>query len=115
MAPKKAKKGKAQFADDSDGEDIKLGDIPEPSAATAKPKGTVGKKAKKPKKKPTPGDWSDDEAPEVQEPVAQDPENLDEASEAPKPVSTFALLQVRHWLTRCSLMHVCVVEHTGGN
>ena len=106
MAPKKAKKGKKQtsdFQDLDDAEDIGLGDIPEPTAAAAKPKTSAPKK-KKGKKALKAGDWSDEEPTVNEGAVLDDPEEFDEAAAAPQPpaaASTFTLLEVRGCLSRC--------------
>ena len=97
MPPKKGKKGKKFDVDDDDGKDIQLGDIPEPTAAAAKPEAPAPKKQKS-KKKPVAGDWSDDEDAEIQEPSLVENDEAQElppsVPRAPASASTFALLQV---------------------
>lgn len=97
MPPKKGKKGKKFDIDDDNGEDIKLRDIPEPTAAAAKPKAPAPKK-KKAKQKPVAGDWSEDEDAEIQEPSVVEKDEAQEdpsaVPRAPAAASAFALLQV---------------------
>jgi hypothetical protein len=104
MPPKKGKKGKNFDLDDGDGEDKKIEDIPEPTAAAPKPKAPAPKR-KKAKKKLVAGDWSDDEDADIQNAceVKKDEiqEDLPVGPRAPAAPSTFALLQVScmtHWM-----------------
>ncbi len=115
MAPKKAKKGKKQASDFPDPEDVEdsgVGDIPEPTAAAAKPKTSAPKK-KKGKKALKAGDWSDEEPAEDEGAAIHEPEEVDEAAAAPQPpaaASTFALLEVRDCLSRCFLQELSHVS-----
>ena len=93
MAPKKAKKSKKAFADDDDGEDLELGDIP---AAQTAPKPKAAAKKKKSKKALQAGDWSDDDgndqpAPSKEE--ADDEEPPVPSRKASKATAAFAMLQ----------------------
>ncbi len=97
MAPKKAKKknNKLDFEDDESA-DINLGDIPAAVESSVKAKASAPRK-KKTKKKPTAGDWSDDETAEAPAAPQMDEEDDTPVSgrKAAKAAPTFALLQAR--------------------
>lgn len=93
MAPKKAKKNKKAFAEDDDGEDLELGDIP---AAQAAPKPKAAAKKKKSKKALQAGDWSDDDGNDQPTPSQEEGDDEEPAvpsRKASKATTAFAVLQ----------------------
>lgn len=125
MAPKKAKKNKKTFADDGDGEELELGDIP---AAQAAPKPKAAAKKKKGKKQLQAGDWSDEDADNQSAPSKDEVDDKEPpvpSRKASKATAAFAMLQASpasgflwHCQRKCHIywspslfMHTCLSLH----